>query len=205
VSRRLGCGERGLEEIKEHAFFSGINWDDLLNKRIEPPIKPTKEVECDTSVPFTEDAGVSVVSPKNKRRKPAAGDFKDFDFVSEALAPKPQASMIDLNMTLLKAYHLSKLDGKQLFVSWKFHEGTRKYEEDSAKTQCVNGCAEWREGNKFSVRFTLTKPLAEKEPKIMTVLLRKIVRTNTRLLCERERERECANISIDTLLSLALL
>jgi hypothetical protein len=24
----------------QHPFFAGINWDDLLNRRIEPPLKP---------------------------------------------------------------------------------------------------------------------------------------------------------------------
>jgi hypothetical protein len=171
----LGCGDRGLEEVKEHVFFQSVNWDDLLNKRVEPPFKPNKEVECDNTVPFQEDAS-GIVSPKNKRRKPTANEFKDFDYVSEALLPKPQPStMIDLSMVVLKAYHLSKLDGKKLYVTWRFQEGTRKYEEDSTAAQCVNGCAEWRDGNKFSVRFLLTKPLIEKEPKIMTVYLRKTV------------------------------
>lgn len=29
---RLGASQRDAEEIKEHAFFKGINWNDLMKK-----------------------------------------------------------------------------------------------------------------------------------------------------------------------------
>jgi len=28
-----------MEEVKEHPFFADVNWDDVLNKRIPPPIE----------------------------------------------------------------------------------------------------------------------------------------------------------------------
>ena len=34
-------GRKGLEEIKKHPFFSGINMDDLKKKKIKPYFKPT--------------------------------------------------------------------------------------------------------------------------------------------------------------------
>jgi hypothetical protein len=37
---RLGSGERDADEVKSHAFFRGVNWDDLLHKRIPPPFVP---------------------------------------------------------------------------------------------------------------------------------------------------------------------
>lgn len=30
-------GSKGSDEIKSHPFFAGINFDDLVNKRIRPP------------------------------------------------------------------------------------------------------------------------------------------------------------------------
>ena len=36
--RRLGAG-RDSEELKEHPFFSGVNWQDVFNRKLEmPPI-----------------------------------------------------------------------------------------------------------------------------------------------------------------------
>jgi serine/threonine protein kinase len=40
-TRRLGSGKADAEEIKKHAFFKDINFDDVLNKRIPPPYFPT--------------------------------------------------------------------------------------------------------------------------------------------------------------------
>jgi serine/threonine protein kinase SCH9 len=44
---RLGA-HRDAEELKEHAFFSSIDWDALSQRKIEPPFKPN--VESDESV-----------------------------------------------------------------------------------------------------------------------------------------------------------
>lgn len=38
--RRLGCGSEGAEEIKYHPFFDGMDWQALLEKRIEVPRPP---------------------------------------------------------------------------------------------------------------------------------------------------------------------
>ena len=39
---RLGCGEKGWDEVKQHPWFKGINWDDVLAKKLVPPIRPNK-------------------------------------------------------------------------------------------------------------------------------------------------------------------
>ena len=39
--RRLGSGEDDAEAIKRHPFFRDVNFDDVYNKRIPPPYKPT--------------------------------------------------------------------------------------------------------------------------------------------------------------------
>ena len=46
---RLGSGPTDAQEIMSHAFFKGINWEDVYNKRIPPPFKPTVKNEKDTS------------------------------------------------------------------------------------------------------------------------------------------------------------
>lgn len=35
--KRLGTGPHGFKNLKDHPFFSGINWDQLESKRVKPP------------------------------------------------------------------------------------------------------------------------------------------------------------------------
>ncbi|XP_071963659.1 RAC-alpha serine/threonine-protein kinase-like [Antedon mediterranea] len=37
---RLGCGPTDAKEIMNHAFFACINWQELYDKKVEPPFKP---------------------------------------------------------------------------------------------------------------------------------------------------------------------
>ena len=46
ISRSFECdaslrlGAKGVDEIKKHPFFSGIDWDKLANKQLHPPFTP---------------------------------------------------------------------------------------------------------------------------------------------------------------------
>lgn len=40
VSQRLGSGANDAVPIKNHQFFKHVNWDDVFERRLEPPIKP---------------------------------------------------------------------------------------------------------------------------------------------------------------------
>jgi len=42
-------GTRGLDEIKSHAFFKGIDWDKVFNREIDMPFKPEVVSVDDTS------------------------------------------------------------------------------------------------------------------------------------------------------------
>ncbi|KAK5078018.1 Serine/threonine kinase [Lithohypha guttulata] len=46
---RLGSGRRDAEEIMEHPFFKGVDWDDIYNKRVPTPYKPQIKDAKDTS------------------------------------------------------------------------------------------------------------------------------------------------------------
>ena len=39
-NKRLGSGKNGFQNIKNHDFFKGLNWDDLEQKKILPPFVP---------------------------------------------------------------------------------------------------------------------------------------------------------------------
>ncbi|CAG8674411.1 13199_t:CDS:2, partial [Racocetra fulgida] len=42
-------GNNGAQEIKEHQFFSAIDWKQLILKKVQPPFKPSVESAIDTS------------------------------------------------------------------------------------------------------------------------------------------------------------
>eukprot|EP00040_Diaphanoeca_grandis_P004435 m.28710 g.28710 ORF g.28710 m.28710 type:complete len:580 (-) comp15960_c0_seq1:34-1773(-) len=46
---RLGFGPEGVKNIKNHVFFSGIDWDKLEKKEIKPPFKPAGKGKGDTA------------------------------------------------------------------------------------------------------------------------------------------------------------
>lgn len=80
-ARRLGAN--GVEEIKSHPYFRGVNWDDVLSKRIEPPFKPRITSTTSTDYfdeEFTSEDPVNSVIPENRLRMIAAHQekFKDF-------------------------------------------------------------------------------------------------------------------------------
>mmetsp|Transcript_31986 Transcript_31986/g.23145 ORF Transcript_31986/g.23145 Transcript_31986/m.23145 type:complete len:310 (+) Transcript_31986:168-1097(+) len=47
-TKRLGAGPTDANEIRSHAFFRGINWKDLREKKLAPPFKPTVSGPDDT-------------------------------------------------------------------------------------------------------------------------------------------------------------
>lgn len=38
--QRLGSGPEDAAAVQIHPFFKHVNWDDVLARRLEPPIKP---------------------------------------------------------------------------------------------------------------------------------------------------------------------
>jgi len=46
---RLGSGEGDVDEVKKHPWFAGLDWDDLLAKKIKPCYIPIVRSEMDTS------------------------------------------------------------------------------------------------------------------------------------------------------------
>lgn len=42
VDKRLGCRGRGAEEIKEHPFFTGIDWHQVYIQKYTPPLIPPR-------------------------------------------------------------------------------------------------------------------------------------------------------------------
>lgn len=51
--KRLGAGIRDAEEIKEHDFFKGINWDDVYNRKMTPPKPDFRDIKP-LEIPYTQ-------------------------------------------------------------------------------------------------------------------------------------------------------
>lgn len=47
---RIGSSSEDAAPIRRHLFFNNVNWDDVLAKRCEPPIKPMLASDDDTSL-----------------------------------------------------------------------------------------------------------------------------------------------------------
>uniref|UniRef100_A0A8B9K7H5 Ribosomal protein S6 kinase n=1 Tax=Astyanax mexicanus TaxID=7994 RepID=A0A8B9K7H5_ASTMX len=47
--KRLGSGPSGAENVKSHAFYQKINWEDLAAKKVPAPFKPVIRDELDVS------------------------------------------------------------------------------------------------------------------------------------------------------------
>ena len=80
--KRLGS-QSGLEEIKKHPFFAGVDWDMILQKKVPAPFIPKLEDDKDVQYfdeEFTsEDVGMSYIPKKNMAViKANQNKFKDF-------------------------------------------------------------------------------------------------------------------------------
>ncbi|XP_029293581.1 serine/threonine-protein kinase N1-like isoform X3 [Cottoperca gobio] len=85
--RRLGSGEKDAEEVRKQPFFRGMDWENLLQRKVPPPFVPTiggKEDVSNFDVEFTAEA--PALTPPRERRTLSHKEqdhFKDFDYVSD--------------------------------------------------------------------------------------------------------------------------
>uniref|UniRef100_A0A182PZZ2 Ribosomal protein S6 kinase n=1 Tax=Anopheles farauti TaxID=69004 RepID=A0A182PZZ2_9DIPT len=49
VQQRLGSGPTDGQAVRAHPFFKNVNWDDVVKRRLDPPIKPVLASEDDVS------------------------------------------------------------------------------------------------------------------------------------------------------------
>nr|CCA23995.1 protein kinase putative [Albugo laibachii Nc14] len=83
VDKRLGSGKsnmfqvKGVQAIKDHAFFRSVDWHKLARKQLTPPIKPNLESSCDT-VNFSEEFTTLAVG-RMSRLDTCSDDKKLFD------------------------------------------------------------------------------------------------------------------------------
>lgn len=75
---------KGVQAIKNHAFFRSVDWQKLARKQLTPPIKPNLQSCCDT-VNFSEEFTTLAVD-RMSRLDTCADDkklFARFSFCAE--------------------------------------------------------------------------------------------------------------------------
>ncbi|XP_067134197.1 ribosomal protein S6 kinase beta-1-like [Centruroides vittatus] len=94
VNVRLGSSPENGQAIKCHPFFKHVNWDDVLARRVEPPIKPQLSGEDDVSqfdTKFTKQPAVD--SPDDSHLSESANQvFVGFTYVAPSVLeelPRP--------------------------------------------------------------------------------------------------------------------
>ncbi|XP_055792365.1 ribosomal protein S6 kinase alpha-4-like [Salvelinus fontinalis] len=83
--KRLGSGPRRAEDIKTHAFFKGLSWSDLAEKKVVSPFKPEIRSELDTGNFAEEFTGMNpLYSPAST---PPSTDrlFQGYSFVAPSI------------------------------------------------------------------------------------------------------------------------
>lgn len=87
VSQRLGSGPADGAEVRTHAFFKNVNWEDVFHRRLDPPIKPVLRSDDDVSqfdTKFTRQ--IPVDSPDDSTLSESANlIFQGFTYVAPSV------------------------------------------------------------------------------------------------------------------------
>ena len=85
--KRLGSGENGINNIKNHSYFKEINWDKYYKKEIKPPFIPQLDDEVDLRYfdkMFTEEPVNSNRSTIHSRKREYS-TYKGFTFMTNSV------------------------------------------------------------------------------------------------------------------------
>eukprot|EP01006_Ploeotia_vitrea_P035539 TRINITY_DN65896_c12_g1_i4.p1 TRINITY_DN65896_c12_g1~~TRINITY_DN65896_c12_g1_i4.p1 ORF type:complete len:565 (+),score=258.01 TRINITY_DN65896_c12_g1_i4:191-1885(+) len=82
--QRLGSGPRGIDEIKSHPWFGGVDWSRMARKGYRPPFKPdVNRANCHPHLELEEQI---INSSQDKTHRLSAEDqnlFRDFEYNTE--------------------------------------------------------------------------------------------------------------------------
>lgn len=87
--QRLGSGPTDAQEIMSQPFFRNINWDDVYNKRIQPPFQPQITNATDTSNFDSEFTSVTpVLTPVQSGKLVSFPSMYDSRLIRSKCCPK---------------------------------------------------------------------------------------------------------------------
>ncbi len=90
-NQRLGSGPNGTQEIKNHNFFNGINWNDAKMRKIRPPFIPKLKSDTDlryfdtmfTDEPIDENQRSNI---NKDRSREASNEYIGFSYITNSVA-----------------------------------------------------------------------------------------------------------------------
>ncbi|XP_013138202.1 PREDICTED: ribosomal protein S6 kinase alpha-3-like [Papilio polytes] len=95
---RLGAGPNGIEDIKNHEFFTSIDWEALVKKEVIPPFRPAVSRADDA---FYFDSEFTCRTPRDSPGVPASANahelFRGFSFVAPCLLNDDNKTLVNQN------------------------------------------------------------------------------------------------------------
>jgi len=82
-NRRLGGGPRGGEEIKTHAFFSGVDWTAVYNRELTPPFVPQLRDDGDVKYFDKEFINLPAVNSEAREDGREVKKFEGFTYAAK--------------------------------------------------------------------------------------------------------------------------
>jgi protein-serine/threonine kinase len=80
--KRLGGGPGGGNEVKSHGFFAGVSWEDVYERKISPPFKPTLSSDGDVKYFDKEFLNMPVVNSEAREDGREVKHFEGFTYAN---------------------------------------------------------------------------------------------------------------------------
>jgi serine/threonine protein kinase len=95
---RLGSGADGGEKIKSHKFFKDINWQDVWDRKLEPPFVPKLKNEQDLKYfdsSFTDESVCSLLGKNSLKERGFSNEYSGFSYLAPSVSKELNIIQVD--------------------------------------------------------------------------------------------------------------